>query len=112
MKRVLLIAAILANAPVYAQQTAAEHATHHPATVISQPQGVLVDGEVRKIDQETKKITLRHGPIPNLDMPAMSMVFQVKDAALLDNVKTGDKVRFSAEKIDGTYIVTRIESTK
>jgi Cu(I)/Ag(I) efflux system protein CusF len=71
-----------------------------------------VDGEVRKVDQETKKITLRHGPIPNLDMPPMSMVFQVKDLALLDKVKTVDKVRFSAEKIGGAYTVTRIEAAK
>lgn len=112
MKSALLIAALFACAPAYAQQTAADHAAHHPATVKSQDQGVLVDGEVRKVDQETKKITLRHGPIPNLDMPPMSMVFQVRDPALLDKVKTGDKVRFSAEKIGGAYTVTRIEAAK
>jgi len=61
------------------------------------------------VDKEANKITLRHGPIPILDMPAMSMVFQVKDPALLDQVKAGDKIRFSAEKIGGQYVVTRIE---
>jgi len=72
----------------------------------------LVDGEVRKVDLETRKITLRHGAIPNLDMPPMTMVFQVKDALMLDGVKTGDKVRFNAEKIGGSYTVIRIESAK
>jgi Cu(I)/Ag(I) efflux system protein CusF len=72
----------------------------------------LVDGEVRKVDLETKKITLRHGAIPNLDMPPMTMMFQVKDPVMLDGVKTGDKVRFSAEKIGGAYTVIRIESAK
>jgi Cu/Ag efflux protein CusF len=69
----------------------------------------LTEGEVRKIDKDAKKITLKHGPIQNLDMPAMTMVFQVKDTALLDKVKPGDKVKFRAEKLGGGYQVTRIE---
>ena len=72
----------------------------------------FAEGEVRKVDKETGKITLRHGPIANLDMPAMSMVFQVKDPALLDQVKTGDKVRFQAEKVGSQYTVTHIEPVK
>ena len=69
----------------------------------------LAEGEVRKIDKETGKITLRHGPIANLDMPAMSMVFQAKDPSMLDKVKTGDKVRFSAQKEGASFVVTHIE---
>jgi len=69
----------------------------------------LAEGVVRKVDMDAKKITIKHGPIANLDMPAMTMVFQVKDAALLDKAKPGDKVRFSAEKAGGQYVVTRIE---
>lgn len=61
----------------------------------------VVDGEVRKIDKESKKITIRHGEIKNLDMPGMTMVFQVKDAAELDKVKSGDKVQFQAERGNG-----------
>lgn len=72
----------------------------------------MTDGEVRKVDKEAKKITLRHGEIKNLDMPGMTMVFQVKDAALLDKVKAGDKVLFSAERADGAIIVTAIEAAK
>jgi Cu/Ag efflux protein CusF len=69
----------------------------------------LVTGEVRRIDKQQKKITLRHEEIKNLEMPAMSMVFNVSDAALLDKVAVGDKVRFHAEKIDGALYVTAIE---
>ncbi len=69
----------------------------------------MADAEVRKVDKDAKKITLKHGPIKNLDMPAMTMVFQVKDAALLDKVAAGDKVRFTAEQQQGAYVVTGVE---
>ena len=69
----------------------------------------MADGEVRKVDKENKKVTLRHGEIKNLDMPPMSMVFQVRDPALLDKLKPGDKIRFSAEKLEGAFVVTGIE---
>jgi Cu(I)/Ag(I) efflux system periplasmic protein CusF len=72
----------------------------------------MTDGEVRRIDKEAKKITLRHGPIQNLNMPPMTMVFQVKDPALLDKVNVGDKVKFSAEKITGGYALTNLEAAK
>ena len=72
----------------------------------------MIDAEVRKVDKDTKKITLKHGEITNLEMPAMTMVFQVKDAALLDKVKAGDKVKFKAEKLGSGYAVTQIEMAK
>ena len=72
----------------------------------------LSEGEVRKVDKDAGKITLRHGPIANLEMPAMTMVFQVKDPAMLDKVKPGDKVKFRAEKIGGGYAVTRLEAAQ
>jgi Cu/Ag efflux protein CusF len=67
---------------------------------------------VRKVDKSAKKITIKHGPLANLDMPAMTMVFQVKDPAMLEQVKAGDKVKFEAEKIGAAYTVTRIEPVK
>ena len=110
MKRLFLYLAAAAlghaAAPLHAQ-SAAEHASRSP-TVVAQA-ATLVDGEVRRVDREAKKLTIRHGPIQNLDMPAMTMVFQVKDPAMLDQVKAGDKVRFEAEKVGGAYTVTRIE---
>ena len=81
-------------------------------TTSAAPTNELADGEVRKIDKENKKVTLRHGEIKSLDMPSMTMVFQVKDAALLDQVKVGDKVKFQAEKSGSNYVVTEIAPVK
>ena len=67
------------------------------------------EGEVRKIDKDAKKITLKHGPIKNLDMPGMTMVFQVKDAGLLDKFVAGDKIMFTAEQQQGAFVVTGAE---
>ena len=72
----------------------------------------LTDGEVRRVDREGKKITLKHGPIQNVDMPAMTMAFAVKDAAMLDRVKAGDQVRFRIEKIGETYTLVAIERAR
>jgi len=72
----------------------------------------LTEGEVRKVNKEDGKITLKHGEIKNLDMPPMSMVFQVKDPALLNKVKAGDKVSFTADKINGAFTVLSIELKK
>lgn len=72
----------------------------------------MTDGEVRKVDKENKKITLRHGEIKNLEMPGMTMVFQVKDPAMLDKFKQGDKVMFKAEKANGALVVTEILPVK
>ena len=69
----------------------------------------MVDGEVKKIDKAQSRITLAHGEIRNLDVPAMTMAFRIKDAAWLDKVQVGDRVKFSAEKIAGQYTVTVIQ---
>ena len=74
--------------------------------------GDLSDGEIRKVDKDAKKVTIKHGPLLNLDMPAMTMVFQVKDSGMLDQLKAGEKVKFQAEKIGGAYTVTKIEPVK
>lgn len=70
------------------------------------------EAEVRKVDKDAGKITLKHGEIKNLDMPPMSMVFQVQDKALLDKVKAGDKVNFTADKVNGAYTVLSIELSR
>jgi Cu(I)/Ag(I) efflux system protein CusF len=84
----------------------------HKGAVVAQASTALSEGEVRKVDKEAKKITIRHGPLANLDMPPMTMVFQVKDPAMLDKVKAGDKVKFQAEKVGGSFILTQIEPAK
>ncbi len=80
-----------------------------PALATHHQQLPLTDGEVRKVDKDAQKITIRHGPVPGVDMPAMTMVYRVKDAAMLDQVKAGDRVKFQAEKVGGAFTVTKIE---
>lgn len=67
-------------------------------------------GEVKKIDKDSQKITLKHGEIKNLEMPPMTMVFRSQDPTLLDKVQKGDKVRFSVERRDGAIVLTAIEA--
>ena len=67
-----------------------------------------VDGEVTKIDLAQARVTLKHGEIKNLDMPPMTMVFRVANPKLLDRLAVGDKVRFAAEKVNGSYTVTAL----
>lgn len=74
--------------------------------------GSLADGEIRKVDKDAGKLTIKHGPIQSMDMPAMTMVYRVKDAAMLERVQPGDKVRFSAEKVGGAYTVTAIDKAQ
>lgn len=75
-------------------------------------QGALVDGEVKKIDEAAGKISLKHGPIKNLDMDAMTMVLRVKDRAMLKNVKVGDKVKFEAERAAEGITISKMEKAK
>ncbi|MCG2594103.1 copper-binding protein [Ramlibacter sp. XY19] len=104
----VIAASLLASAGAFAQQAApsADHAGHHAEQAAGKPQS---EGEVRKIDLALGKITLRHGPLANLDMPAMTMVFTASDPKLLEGLKEGDKVRFTADKKDGAYFVSAIE---
>ncbi len=72
----------------------------------------LTEGEVRKVDIAAGKVTLKHGPIENLGMPGMTMVFRATNPALLDKLKAGDKVRFAADKTGDDYTVSRIEPAR
>lgn len=72
----------------------------------------LTDGEVKKIDKEAGKITLRHGELKNLGMPAMSMIFRVKDAAMLDQAKVGDKVKFAADRVNGAVTIVQLQTAQ
>lgn len=72
----------------------------------------LSEGTVKKIDATTQRVTLAHGPIANIGMPPMTMMFKVKDAAMLKSVKEGDKIRFRVEEIGGNYTIVRIETQK
>jgi Cu(I)/Ag(I) efflux system periplasmic protein CusF len=88
-------------------------AGHRPTELkVVQAPAPLSEGEVRKVDKDVQKMTIKHGPLLNLDMPGMTMVFRVKDPAMLDQVKPGDKIKFTADKIGGAYTVTTLETAK
>ncbi|MDR1708145.1 MAG: copper-binding protein [Candidatus Accumulibacter sp.] len=90
-----------------------DHSAHAGHGAISAPAGDgLVDGTVKKIDKAGGKVTVAHGPLTNLNMPAMTMVFRVKDAAWLDQMKADAKIRFVADSIDGVLTIVRFEAVK
>jgi Cu/Ag efflux protein CusF len=70
------------------------------------------EGVVRNVDILAREITIRHGPLPEMDMPPMTMVFDVRDAALLKDVKAGDRIKFRSEMLDGKITLTKIERSK
>jgi len=114
MKRILCAAVVLliAAAPALRAQSShdghAGHGSGAAATAGQAADGSMTAAEVRRVDREARRITLKHEEIRSLDMPPMTMVFQVRDAALLDGLQAGDRVRFAAQKIDGAYVVTAI----
>jgi Cu/Ag efflux protein CusF len=84
------------------------------ASIAASAQDAMVKGEVRKIDEAAGKITLNHGPIKNLDMTDenMTMVFRVKDPAMLKQVKVGDKVQFEAERASEGITISKLQKAK
>jgi Cu(I)/Ag(I) efflux system protein CusF len=100
-----LAAACLAGAPAMAQHAGAEHAQHGAAAASAE----TTEGEIKKVDKASGKLTIKHGELKNLGMGAMTMVFRAKDAAMLDKVKAGDKIRFTAENVNGALTVTTLE---
>ncbi len=107
IKFLLIVTALLAGA-VHAQPATGGAVTTQIATSPSE----MTEAEVRKVDRENQKITLKHGAIKNLEMPPMTMVFRVSDTAMLDKVQAGDKVRFTAAKDGGKLTVTALVPEK
>lgn len=101
-KWILLMAALTIASPLHAE----------PAAQLAAGASTMTDGVVRKIDAANGKITLKHGPITNLDMPGMTMVFRVVSPTLLNTIKEGDTVKFHVESVNGKYTVTEIRSVK
>jgi Cu(I)/Ag(I) efflux system protein CusF len=111
-KSLFVSACVIAAASIsYAHDKTSAAAAPAPGATATAT-GEMADGEVRKIDKENKKITLKHGEIKSMDMPGMTMVFQVKDPAMLDAVKQGDKVKFRAERSGGAIVVTEMQVAK
>lgn len=103
----VLVIGIVIPVCSFSKDTIEQHRTNHaPET------STMTDGEIRKVDPETGKVTIRHAEIGNLGMPPMTMVFTAKDKSLLHGLKTGDKVRFAAVDVDGKLVVTAIDSSR
>ena len=100
-------ATILAAKTTTAQASVAKTMPAADTKAVAQPKS---DGEIKKVDKEAGKITVKHGPLVNLDMPAMTMVFKVKDPAMLEQVKACDKVKFTVEKISGAFTITALQA--
>ena len=109
------IAAALSLGVAVAPSLAAPAPASPTPILVAQVAGASVamtQGEIRKVDKDAGKLTIKHGPLTNLEMPAMTMVFRVKDPAMLEQLKAGDKVNFEAAKIGGAYTVMKLETIK
>ena len=119
MRRRLLLSALSVFATHFGAgaQTApapADHTAHHAQSDSAKDASAqeMTEGEIRKVDKQAGKLTIKHGPIANLEMPAMTMVFRAADPKMLNRVKAGDKVRFVARAEGGQLTVTRIDVVK
>ena len=110
--KTLITASLIAIASLGAVsvQAAGYHAGHAMAAPAAEMQ--MVDGQVKKVDKAAGKVTLSHGPLTNLNMPAMTMAFKVSNAAWLDQMKSGDKIRFMADTVNGAITVVHFEPAK
>jgi len=100
LKAALVIVALTALGPVSA--VSAEEGKSLP----------MVQGEIKKVDESAGKMTIKHAAIPNLDMEAMTMVFKASDPAMLSQVKPGDKIMFTVDKVNGQLTVMKLEKAK
>ena len=115
MKKTLITTALLAllggGAPLAFAQ--ADHDAHHGgASAPAEANAKLAEGTVKKIDKSAGKLTIAHGPLESLGMPAMTMVFRAAEPGMLDQVKAGDKIRFAVEKVGGALTVTALEAAQ
>ncbi len=85
-------------------------ANHHEHEAHASQTSGMIKGEVRRIDTENRKLTIKHEAIPDLDMVAMTMAFRVADTISIDKLKAGDKIRFSLGQVQGKWVVVTIEN--
>jgi Cu/Ag efflux protein CusF len=108
----LAIAVLVAASASHAQMSAGMKMPATPASSATSTSAVLTDGEVQKVDTAAGVVTLKHGDITNMQMPAMTMAFGVADKKMLQHVKQGDKVKFHVEMVKGAPTVTLIEPSR
>ncbi|WP_301103136.1 copper-binding protein [Propionivibrio sp.] len=108
MKTVATLIALSILFPI----SASAHEGHGAKTAQAASTSPLSEGTVKKVDRAAGKVTLAHGPLVNLGMPAMSMVFRVREAAWIEQMKEGDRIRFLADTVNGTLTIVRFEAAK
>ena len=112
VSKVTLAMMIATSAATLATSAAAQVAAMAPMASTSAGQSSMSEGEIRNVDKDAGKLTIKHGELKNLGMPGMTMVFRVKDPAMLGQVRVGDKIHFVADKVGGALTVTRLEVAK
>ncbi len=106
VKRVLTFAIVLSVTSIIPTVWA----NHHEHEAHASQTSSMIKGEVRRIDTENRKLTIKHEAIPDLDMAAMTMAFRVADTISIDKLKAGDKIRFSLGQVQGKWTVVAIEN--
>ncbi len=109
VSKVTLAMLIVTSNLSFATIAAAQMAGMTPMAPASNGQSTMSDGEIKNVDKDAGRLTIKHGELKNLGMPGMTMVFRVKDPAMLAEVKVGDRIHFVAEKVGGTLTVTSLE---
>lgn len=107
-----LAAALIVTAAGLSVPTFAVEEHHATPSAQTSAEARMVEGLVKKVDKSAGKATIAHGPLPNLGMPAMTMVFRVKDPAWLDQMQAGEKIRFVADKVNGAFTVVQFEAVR
>ena len=111
----ILIAVLFLGAGLGFQASADDihrHYAKNEAVPAAAASAAWTEGEVRKIDKAAGKITIKHGPMPKFDMPPMTMAYPVKDKAMLDQLKPGDKIKFEVGKVGDAFTLMRFEKVK
>jgi Cu/Ag efflux protein CusF len=116
MTRKTIVIAVSMLVAAFAFQANAQDSHKHHATEGAKPaaaeSAALTDGEVRKVDKTAGKLTIKHGPMPQFQMPAMTMVYRVKDKAMLESLKAGDKIKFDVDGVGSEFTVLHLEKAK
>ncbi len=109
----IAFAIVFSTSGIAAGMAGMDHGSHTAAQGTAAAEAALVDGQVKKVDKASGKVTISHGPLTNLGMnTAMTMAFRVKDASWLDRMKEGDKIRFTADNVNGALTIVYLEAAK
>lgn len=108
----IALATVLPAAALAASEHAHDHGAAPATTAKPMASTPMSEGQVKKVDSSAAKITIAHGPLESLAMPAMTMTFVVKQPAELKKIKVGDKIRFIAEIVDGVMTVAHLEPAR